>query len=385
MITLPRILLILGLAVSIGGTSNAWCDTPETLRVATFNVALYGKRTGEVAERLARGDDSQARRLATVIQSVQPDVLLLCEIDYDADGKTLDLFADRYLAKSEDGAKALDYPYRWSIPSNTGLLADKDLNRDGKQDLPADAWGYGRYPGQYAMAVLSRYPIEQDKVRTFQTLRWCDFPNPQRPQFPEPNQCFHPDPIWQSLRLSSKNHVDVPIRIGDDGEVTRFHLLASHPTPPVFDGPADENGCRNHDEIFFWHHYLSNKPASRLVDDRGVVGGLPEGEYFVLAGDLNSDPEAGDSRRDAIRQLLSHPRTQDPKPKNVDGSVATAQFGNGNRVRVDYVLPSSQWQCEHAGVVWPDADDPLASAVDASDHRLVWVDLRLEKDSTRQP
>jgi len=28
-----------------------------------------------------------------------------------------------------------------------------------------------------------------------------------------------------------------------------IHILASHPTPPVFDGVEDRNGRRNHDEI----------------------------------------------------------------------------------------------------------------------------------------
>ena len=51
-----------------------------------------------------------------------------------------------------------------------------------------------------------------------------------------------------ALRLSSKNHVDVPVEV--NGEIV--HILAAHPTPPVFDGPEDRNGLRNHDEIRFW-------------------------------------------------------------------------------------------------------------------------------------
>ncbi len=50
------------------------------------------------------------------------------------------------------------------------------------------------------------------------------------------------------LPLSSKNHWDVPVRVGK----RTVHLLISHPTPPAFDGPEDRNGLRNHDEIRFW-------------------------------------------------------------------------------------------------------------------------------------
>lgn len=374
--TLACFILIAGPVVAKSGEQTGSGDSPNTLRVATYNVSLYGQRSGEVAERLATGNDSQARRLARVIQSARPDLLLLCEIDHDRDGRTLDLFADRYLAEPQGASPAIEYPYRWSIPSNTGLLADEDLDGDGRRSLPADAWGYGTYPGQYAMAVLSRYPLQTEQIRTFQSLRWADFPDAKRPRLPGQDY-FHAEEVWRSLRLSSKNHVDVPVRIGHGDRTIHLHLLASHPTPPVFDGPADENGCRNHDEILFWHHYLSGPRATQLIDDEGVAGGLPAGERFVLAGDLNSDPDRGDSRRTAIKQLLRHPRIEDPMPKNGHGDPFTAQFGNGDRVRVDYVLPSSNWRCVHAGVVWPQDDDPLASSADASDHRLVWVDLEL--------
>ena len=62
---------------------------------------------------------------------------------------------------------------------------------------------------------------------------------------------YSPDEL-AVLPLSSKSHWDVPVRIGS----TTLHLLASHPTPPAFDGPEDRNGRRNHDEIRFWSDYL---------------------------------------------------------------------------------------------------------------------------------
>ena len=62
-----------------------------------------------------------------------------------------------------------------------------------------------------------------------------------------------------------------------------------------------------------------------------------------------------------------------------DPRVDTADFSEpapGN-LRVDYVLPSRPLQVRGSGVFWPVAADPLARLNDASDHHLVWVDLRV--------
>ena len=56
--------------------------------------------------------------------------------------------------------------------SNTGVDSGLDLNRDGlATGKGEDAFGYGLYPGQYGMLLLSRYPIAVEKVRTFQNFR----------------------------------------------------------------------------------------------------------------------------------------------------------------------------------------------------------------------
>lgn len=347
------------------------------LRVATYNVSMYRKAEGELAAELIGGESQQAVELSRVIQTVRPDVLLLCEFDYETDAKSLHAFADRYLAVDQLGAgSAINYPHRLSIPTNTGVLADRDLSGDQVRQLPDDAWGFGTYPGQYAMAVLSRFPIDESAMRTFQTYRWSDLPGALQPTDPKTGRGHYSPEVWSVFRLSSKNHADVPIRIPGAaiGQTDRvLHLLASHPTPPVFDGPEDRNGKRNHDEIRFWNDYVSG-PAPHLVDDAGGVGGLGENESFVIAGDLNSDPVAGDSLQAAIVQLLAHPRTLDVQPSSPSMGAATADFGRGF-ARVDYVLPSDDWTVTDSGVFWPASGEPLATDVTATDHRLVWVDL----------
>jgi endonuclease/exonuclease/phosphatase family metal-dependent hydrolase len=178
-------------------------------------------------------------------------------------------------------------------------------------------------------------------------------------------------------------------------------VLASHPTPPTFDGPEDRNGARNADEIRFWSLYLGSND-DWLADDLGHRGGLGDAS-FVILGDLNSDPNDGDSRHAAIRELLANPRLQGtPAPTSAgaaeqsrltggrnaqhkgDPAEDTADFDDkfvGN-LRIDYVLPSVDLPIVASGVFWPvrtDADFSLVGIdpFPVSDHRLVWVDVRL--------
>ena len=273
-------------------------DEPQPMRIASYNTSLYRDADGQLVADLEAGSE-QARKVAAVLQHVRPDVVLLNEFDYDEAGRAASLFVKRYLqvAQSED-LQPITYDHRFSAPVNTGVPSGLDLDGDGESDGPADAFGFGRHPGQYGMLVLSRHPIDEDRARTFQELLWQAMPDHAMPEG------FWPDETAAQLRLSSKSHWDVPIRVDD---AHTLHLLASHPTPPVFDGAEDRNGRRNHDEIRLWNDYLTSGASAWIVDDQGRSGGLEDGSMFVIAGDLNADPADGDSYRQAIRQLLDHP------------------------------------------------------------------------------
>jgi hypothetical protein len=249
----------------------ATADPPSIVRFATFNVSLHGTRSGEVMEQLADPAFEKARLAAATIQEIRPDVLLLNELDWDADGETVRRFMANFLAVGQEGRAALDYPYIYVPEVNTGVHSGHDLDRDGvvtntpgSRAYGGDAFGYGEYPGQYGLAVLSRYPIEAEGIRTFRLFRWKDFAGAWLPEG------WYPEAALDVLRLSSKTHADLPIRIGD----TVVHFLVSHPTPPTFDGPEDRNGRRNHDEIRFWELYVGDGPQEWIVDDAGRHGGL---------------------------------------------------------------------------------------------------------------
>jgi hypothetical protein len=380
----------------------------ETVRVATYNLSLNRNFAGQLVDDLSDGANAQAQTVAEIIQRTDPDIVLLNEFDYVEDGVAVDLFRDNYLEVSQGGADPVEYPYAFVAPSNTGVPSGFDLNNNGVVGGPDDAFGFGFFEGQYGMAVLSKYPIAFDDVRTFQHFLWKDMPGallPDDPNTPEPADWYSAEEL-DVFRLSSKSHWDVPV----DVEGRTVHVLASHPTPPTFDGAEDRNGRRNHDEIRFWADYVTPGAASRYIsDDAGGTGGLKPGESFVIMGDQNADPLDGDSVDAAIDQLLDHPRITDPLPTS-EGAVEAALLQGGANVthegdpaydtadfndnpapgnlRADYVLPDRGTRIKSSFVFWPLQSDPLFRLVGlftpgvptgngfpSSDHRLVAVDV----------
>ena len=359
----------------------------DTIRFATYNVSLFRKEEGALAKDLKLGRDTQIQNVAGVIQHVRPDVIALMEFDYDASGLLLDYFQQNYLSKSQYGEEPIDYNYAISVPSNTGVLSNADFSNDGKIELPADAYGFGRYEGQYAFALLSKYPLDTAQIRSFQKFLWKDMPDVKQPKI-ENGGNYYSEKAWGIFRVSSKNHIDIPIKFPNGKTI---HTIIAHPTPPVFDGPEDRNGLRNFDEIRLLKDYVSGE--NYLVDDNGGKGGLNAGSSFVIMGDLNADPIDGDSPSGAIDQLLSHPNVNNKVtignliPSSNGGKVHnksikdkgdpafdTSFFGK----RVDYVIPSNDIKVITSGVLWPTDGEPLYEQVknkSASDHLLVWVDI----------
>ena len=385
------------------GTAQA---APQTVRFATFNASLNRNFQGQLITDLSAPGNDQADTVAEIIQRASPDVLLINEFDFDDQGPggsslAAKLFQDNYLSLPHGDADPIEYPYRFVAPSNTGIPSGFDLNNNGVVGGPDDAFGFGFFPGQFGMAVYSMFPIDLQEVRTFQHFLWKDMPGallPDDPSTPAPADWYSPQEL-AIFRLSSKSHWDLPLQIGGK----TVHFLVSHPTPPVFDGPEDRNGTRNHDEIRFWADYLLPSRSRYIVDDEGNRGGLPPGAMFVIAGDQNSDPFDGDSIPGSTQQLIEHPLVNTRVTPESEGAVEQAALQGGanlthisdprfdtadfsdvapGNLRADYVLPRKNMPIVDAAVFWPTSDDPLFPLVGtfpfpSSDHRLVWIDVRI--------
>ena len=227
--------------------------------------------------------------------------------------------------------------------------------------------GYGAFQGQGGLALLSRLPVAVETAQDYTGFLWADLPGALLPPDLTPE-------ARAAQRLASVNHWQVDVTLPGGG---RLGVLAFAATPPVFDGPEDRNGRRNHDEAAFWRHLLDGAlPYPRPVPP------------FVLLGDANLDPIDGDGRPEALRALLTDPRLQDPQPRgnhgraepdqNGDPALDTAFYADGpGGLRLDYVLPSADLRVTGSGVLWPATGALAASLEAASRHRPVWVDIDL--------
>ena len=336
----------------------------ETLRIATYNVELNRAGPGLLLRDVQKGEDPQIAAVVRAIAALNADVLVLTGFDYDLDQVALGAFADLL---STAGAS---YPYRFALRPNTGLVTGLDLNGDGYLGGAGDAQGYGRFSGEGGMAVLSRLPIDTARVRDFSDFLWKDLPDALL------FEGMTPDAVALQ-RLSTTGHWEVPINLPDGSSL---RLLVWYATPPVFDGPEDRNGRRNHDEAVFW---------AALLD--GALPYPPPAAPFVILGDANLDPVDGDGLTSGINLLLAHPALQDAGPRadyllpepghKGDAALDTADFSAHNGpggLRVDYILPSADLLVAGSGVMWPGPTDPMAAVfATASRHYPVWVDVAL--------
>jgi len=326
----------------------------DTLRLATYHTGLSRDGPGVLLRDIHRGEDAQITATLAVILAVEADILVLQDVDYDAGHLAL-----RALTAALE-VEGLSYPHILSLRPNTGLPTGHDLDDDGRNWRARDAHGFGYFSGQGGMAILSRFPFGE--VRDFSAFRWANLPGSHAaevtPVAALPELRLHPVAAWDAEVLT----VSGP-----------FHLLTIHASPPVFDGPEDRNGRRNEDELRFWRMYL---------DGWAPDGATFSAERFAMVGTLNVDPARGEGRRAGLLGVLTHPRVQDPAPERPEGGANTADWPEpvpGN-LRVDYILPDAAMTVEGSGILWPSDAPQLGitaeQAATASDHRLVWVDLR---------
>lgn len=374
-----------------------------SLRVATWNIEDIRTTdlTGEPKDRLIAA--------AQVIQKLRPDILLVNEMSYDmlgvpgydpeaGPGSNAKRFVEGYLGQQwVDALDALHYT-GWMPPTNTGIASGYDLDNSGTavSTFPVvgesdalgrpprqtaegrafgnDAWGFGTFPGQYGMALFVRdgLVIDTEAVQTFQTFRWASLDSAAVPVDPD-GVAWYSQEEWRDMRLSSKNHAVIPVELPDGRTLS---IVASHPTPPAFDGAEMRNKKRNHDEIRLLYEIVAGR--STVLSDQGAPSRLAGELYFVVMGDLNADVDEGSAFGNPIEKFINGNARLNTSfaPEAADSTLPyypdldpddTAAWG----LRADYVIPSVDLEVTGSGVFRLERDGP----VEISDHFPVWVDI----------
>ena len=308
-------------------TPAALADT----RLALWSSGLTRSGPGLLLADILR-DRPEVRAARQVIEAANADILLLLGVDFDHGLDALSAL---------NAGLSRPYPHLFALAPNSGRPTGLDMDGDGRAHQPRDAQGYGAFPGQGGMAILSHLPVDREAVQDFTGLLWRELPNAILPDVD--GNPFPSETAQAVQRLSSVGHWAVPVKT-PGGQVI---LAAWHPTPPLYDGPEDRNGRRNHDETAFWRAFLDG--------DFGPVTGP-----VVLMTEAGIDPARDAHRPEALRALLTDPRLRDAGP----GEPTTTWGTTGARSSV--ILTDRTLNVTGSGSV----RDPKASR-----HALIWIDI----------
>jgi hypothetical protein len=400
------LVLVAGCAADPGGgdpgADRSDDDHAGALRVAQFNIREL------TTAKLLDPQSPQVRAAAEVIARFDADVLCLNEIQYDLAGVPDpqlpgDAPAARPGALSLDGDGAgnaarlgervaevdpeLRYAHSAVFLGNSGFAFEG--NPAGKGAELFAMRGFGEFEGRFNTGVLSRFPIRADGVRVIADFPWHDLPGNRIAELEAELGVKVP----AGFPLFEKALHIVPIEIGaaaadgEDGgdQAELLYLILLH---PVSSGFNDLNPFRNADELHALALFLSGELPG--------VEPLPEGARFLVIGDLNSDPEDGESPG-SVNVVADHPRVAAHFPTGDGGEIGTHPERNtflsgcGRdgaivtkpsaklQLQLDYLLPSvTLGEPVASGIFWPHHQtdpDGYALACRASDHRHVFVDL----------
>jgi hypothetical protein len=363
--------------------------TPQTLTVAQFNLREFS------TDKLIDPADEQASAAAEVIARFKPDIISINELQFDIQGLPTASMPGapsgttygNFNGNGDDNTKRLADRIAAIDPeatySNTLLtIGNSGFYWEG-DDLGLDWYilrGWGEWRGRHNTGILSRYPILYDQVRVITDVAWDSLPENNIALMKSETGIDVPPgfPVFEkSLNV-------VPVQVGEQV----IYVVLLHPVAPAFD-PI--NVYRNSDEL---------RALAMFLD--GTLPGvepLPEGAKFFVVGDLNADPDEGDSLPGAIQRIIEHPLLAVSYPagagtKGQNGEYNSYLSGCGHddgtmvgdpadrwQMQLDYVLPSATIGLAKSSILfWPDhvsERDDFDLSCRASDHKFLMVEVEL--------
>jgi hypothetical protein len=378
-----------GAAASTGSSGGGAPPGTVRVRLAQFNLKELS------TDKLLDPADEQASAAAQILARFDADIVSINEIQYDIQGipsltmpgvPAASAVPGGFDGGADNARRLADRIAAAGVPEGYAhtllTLGNSGFHWEGQG---GSQWfvlrGWGEFEGRFNTAVLSRYPILGDQVRIIHDFAWEDLPGNVIGQM----QSEIGESVPAGFPLFEKSLNIVPLQIDDEV----LYLVMFHPVAPAFN-PI--NPYRNFDEL----------QGLRLFLDGALPGvpGLPAGAKFVVVGDLNADPEDGDSFDTTISQILEHPLMAPPVfpagagTRGLNGQYNTYLSGCGNddgstvsnpttrfQLQLDYILPSATVGAPlDSFLFFPDhvserADFDLACS--ASDHRMLYFDLAI--------
>ena len=185
----------------------------EALNYAKPSANKTPNVVGNELTQALKNNNQQIQNIAEIIQRVNPDIILLNEFDHvDKNHENILYFIKNYLGQGQNKQTSINYPYFYQGTVNTGVSVNKNIKSDDKDNQPTtnNLHGFGYFEGHYGMVLLSKYPINEKAIRTFQHFKWRDMPGALKPIDPSTKKPWFSDDVWSKLRLSSKSHWDIP-------------------------------------------------------------------------------------------------------------------------------------------------------------------------------
>lgn len=314
----------------------------QQLRVATFDVDLSGEQPGDLAATLAGGQDAQAVQVATAIQRSGADVVLLTGID--ADEIAVRTFNDEYLKEPQADGREADYPYRYIGPSNKGVPSGADLDQDKIIGGPADAWGYGQFPGQGSMVLLSKHPIDRERIQTITSQRWAELPESRI------SEAGLGEAVSEAIPVMESGMWDIPVTVA--GQRIRVIAVQANQDPEDTGYAAP----RHSDQLTVIGDWLAADQYVR--DDAGSTAA--QGASYVVLGELGRGAE----HNAAVDELLE--------------KIGVAEQGIHDQT--NYILADSALEITRHGRIAAPAADGAAPETDGAASgaaaELLWSDLK---------
>lgn len=286
------------------------------------------------------------------LAKLNPDLVVLQGIDFDHQG----LAMQALLAALSNQ----DMPRRYFLQprSNSGIPTGFDLDRDGYWGDPEDAQGYGLYPGQNGIALISKYPLVEGSYKSFSKVLWQNMGPDYWPKNDQGADYFSVDE-GAKLRLFSRGLWQVGVKLPEG----TLSVLFGQASSPVFDGPEDRNGLRNSAQIAF------------IRDQLKKMHGEQNSRRVVFVGGLNNDPNRGEGLNPNLIKLLESASLQDVVPisnrlKDADVTVHWPSDPGPGPMRVDYILPDARLKVLASGI-----DELVGIPAKLKSHLPVWIDV----------